>query len=59
LARARFLELAGRLKAWALDKRKPWFHLLSQASCDFFPLDLRNEKPTSLVSALASSELCS
>lgn len=49
LARAQFLKLARRLKAWALDKRKPWLRLLSQAFSDFFPLGLRNEKPISLV----------
>ena len=32
--------LARQLKAWALNKRKPWFHLFFDAVRDFFPLDL-------------------
>ncbi len=37
LARARFKELAHQLKVWALNKRKPWFHLLFEATREFFP----------------------
>jgi asparagine synthase (glutamine-hydrolysing) len=37
LARAHFRMLAHRLKVWALNKRKPWFHLLFEAFCGFFP----------------------
>ena len=29
--------LAHQLKLWALAKRKPWFHLLLEAACRFFP----------------------
>jgi asparagine synthase (glutamine-hydrolysing) len=37
LATARFAKLAGQLKAWALNKRKPWFHLFLEAAAQFFP----------------------
>jgi asparagine synthase (glutamine-hydrolysing) len=37
LARARFRTLAHQLKAWALDKRRPWIHLLLDAVRGFFP----------------------
>jgi len=37
LARAQFGALAHQLKVWALEKRKPWFHLFWQAARGFFP----------------------
>jgi asparagine synthase (glutamine-hydrolysing) len=37
LARAQFGTLAHQLKVWALDKRKPWFHLFFEAARGFFP----------------------
>jgi asparagine synthase (glutamine-hydrolysing) len=37
LAKARFGALAHQLKAWALNKRKPWFHLCIEAARAFFP----------------------
>jgi asparagine synthase (glutamine-hydrolysing) len=37
LARARFRALAHQLKVWALEKRKPWFHLFFEAARGFFP----------------------
>ena len=37
LARARFRDLAHELKVWALNKRKPWFHLLSETVREFLP----------------------
>jgi len=37
LARGHFRTLAHQLKAWALNKRKPWFHLLFEALRRFFP----------------------
>jgi asparagine synthase (glutamine-hydrolysing) len=37
LARGRFTELAHQLKAWALFKREPWFHLLFDAVQEFLP----------------------
>ena len=40
LARSRFGELAHKLKIWALEKRKPWVHLLFAAARGFFPLAL-------------------
>jgi asparagine synthase (glutamine-hydrolysing) len=40
LARAEFRALAHQLKVWALNKRKPWFHLLFDAVRGFFPLAL-------------------
>jgi len=35
LARGQFGALAHKLKVWALEKRKPWFHC-SGAAADFF-----------------------
>jgi asparagine synthase (glutamine-hydrolysing) len=40
LARARFRTLAHQLKSWALNKRKPWFHLLFEAARGFLPPEL-------------------
>jgi asparagine synthase (glutamine-hydrolysing) len=40
LARAQFGALAHQLKVWALEKRKPWFHLFWEAARGFFPLAL-------------------
>jgi len=37
LARAHFGTLAHQLKAWALEKRKPWFHLFWETARGFFP----------------------
>jgi asparagine synthase (glutamine-hydrolysing) len=37
LARARFRALAHQLKVWALQKKKPWFHLFWEAARGFFP----------------------
>jgi asparagine synthase (glutamine-hydrolysing) len=37
LARARFKTLAHQLKVWALEKRKPWWHLLFEAVHRFLP----------------------
>jgi len=37
LASARFRTLAHQLKVWALNKRKPWFHLFFEAARGFFP----------------------
>ncbi len=37
LVRARFRTLAHQLKVWALNKRKPWFHLFFEAAREFFP----------------------
>jgi len=37
LARAQFAALAHQLKVWALEKRKPWFHLFWEAARGFFP----------------------
>lgn len=37
LASARFVSLAHRLKLWALQRRKPWFHLLLEATRGFLP----------------------
>jgi asparagine synthase (glutamine-hydrolysing) len=40
LATAQFKELAHQLKVWALNKRKPWFHLLAETLCGFLPFAL-------------------
>jgi asparagine synthase (glutamine-hydrolysing) len=40
LARARFGQLVHQLKAWALNKRKPWFHLLFEATREVLPAAL-------------------
>jgi asparagine synthase (glutamine-hydrolysing) len=37
LAEARFGALAHQLKVWALNKRKPWFHLLLEVARQFLP----------------------
>lgn len=37
LVRARLGTLAHQLKVWALEKRRPWFHLFWEAARDFFP----------------------
>jgi len=37
LARGHFRTLAHQLKVWALNKRKPWFHILFDAARGFFP----------------------
>jgi asparagine synthase (glutamine-hydrolysing) len=37
LARARLRALAHQVKVWALEMRKPWFHLLFRAVRGFFP----------------------
>jgi asparagine synthase (glutamine-hydrolysing) len=37
LVRAQFGPLAHQLKVWALEKRKPWFHLFWEAARRFFP----------------------
>ena len=37
LARGQFRTLAQRLRVWALNKRKPWFHLLFEAARSFLP----------------------
>jgi asparagine synthase (glutamine-hydrolysing) len=40
LARAQFQTLAQQLKVWALNKRKPWLHLLFETLRGFCPLAL-------------------
>ena len=40
LARAQFKALAHQLKVWALEKKKPWFHLFFEAARGFFPPSL-------------------
>jgi asparagine synthase (glutamine-hydrolysing) len=37
ISRAHFGKIAHQLKVWALEKRKPWFLLLWEATCGFFP----------------------
>jgi asparagine synthase (glutamine-hydrolysing) len=37
LARAQLRKLAHQLKVWALEKRKPWFHLFLTAAQGFLP----------------------
>lgn len=49
LARSRFKVLADQLTHWALKKRKPWTHLLSEVLREFLPAALvgvpRNKRP--------------
>jgi asparagine synthase (glutamine-hydrolysing) len=40
LAQVKFKTLAHQLKLWALNKRKPWFHLLFEAARGFLPSNL-------------------
>ncbi len=37
LTRSQYRTLAHQLKVWALNKRKPWFHLFFEAARRFFP----------------------
>ena len=37
IARAQFSRLAHQLKLWALEKRRPWFHLFWESARGFFP----------------------
>jgi len=37
LVTGRFRDLAHQLKVWALDKRRPWFHLIADAALEFLP----------------------
>ncbi len=37
IARAQFGILVRQLKSWALNKRRPWFHLFMEATRGFFP----------------------
>jgi asparagine synthase (glutamine-hydrolysing) len=49
LARGHFRTLAHQLEVWALNKRKPWFHLFSEAARGFLPSALvgipKHKKP--------------
>jgi asparagine synthase (glutamine-hydrolysing) len=49
LAKGEFRKLTHQLKVWALNKRKPWFHLFFEAARGFFPLALvgvpKNKRP--------------
>jgi asparagine synthase (glutamine-hydrolysing) len=40
LRAGRFKPLAHQLKVWALNKRRPWFHLLLEALRGFFPASI-------------------
>lgn len=40
LADFRFRELAKQLKLWALNQRRPWFHLFFEAAREFLPVAL-------------------
>lgn len=37
LARAQLSKLAHQLKVWALEMKRPWLHLFSEAAREFFP----------------------
>jgi asparagine synthase (glutamine-hydrolysing) len=39
-ATCHFLTLSRRLRAWAIEKRRPWFHLLFETTKEFFPVEL-------------------
>jgi asparagine synthase (glutamine-hydrolysing) len=39
-ARVQLMDLAHQLKVWALEKRKPWFHLFFEAAKGFLPPSL-------------------
>jgi len=45
LTSGRFGALAHALKIWALNKRKPWFHLFCDAVREFLPLSLLRVPP--------------
>ena len=40
LARVQLKMLARQLTAWALDRRKPWIHLLLESARGFFPISM-------------------
>ena len=40
LMRARIQHLVHQLRVWALEKRRPWFHLIFETLRDFFPASL-------------------
>ena len=40
LVEARFAMFTHQLKAWSLEKRKPWFHLLFETLTGFFPTSM-------------------
>jgi asparagine synthase (glutamine-hydrolysing) len=55
LARAQLPNLAHKLKLWALNKRKPWFHLLFETTLGFLPSAIvRAFRPAQTVPWLAS-----
>jgi hypothetical protein len=39
-ATCHFLTLSRRLRAWAIEKRRPWLHLLFETTKEFFPVRL-------------------
>lgn len=41
LARARLKHLTHQIKLWALERRRPWFHLFFEAALEFLPDALR------------------
>lgn len=51
LATAQFLRLAQKLKVWALNRRKPWFHLLVEAGRGFLPPALFGRDPVPWLSS--------
>ena len=55
LARGHFRTLAHQLKVWALNKRKPWFHLFFSAATGFFPQALirapKHKRPAAWLNA--------
>ena len=44
LARGQLAQLASKLKVWAINKKKPWFHLLGATLNEFLPAVLRRRQ---------------
>lgn len=53
IAERQFARLASRLKRWALEKRKPWFHLFFEAVGEFLPAPERGRPAPWLTQSFA------
>jgi len=58
LARGQFGALAHKLKVWALEKRKPWFHLFWEAAAGFFSSRARGCSKKHAACSVAAVRFC-
>jgi asparagine synthase (glutamine-hydrolysing) len=56
LTHGQFARLAHQLKCWALEKRRPWFHLLFEAVREFLPAPQRERPASWLAESFAISQ---